>query len=638
MRVLIFVLLLFAAALPARAEPPAPRPVEQFARLPFMMGPRMSPDGTRYAAVVAVSGRQMLAIVKLKAGPDSIALVSLGDDSDLNWWEWVNDEHLIAGVGGMDNVLGTEMYLRRTISISADGKTIKALAASKAAQNADDVIWIANDGSPRILLALQTAVFSDAEGFTPEVHEVNVATGKTKPILSSRANVWAWYADASGAVRIGVGYVDRTRTSFLLYRPGAEGSFRMVERANRRRDQDLIVPVLFTADPGKAMAFSDHEGFESLYELDLATMKLGALVFKADGYDLDSIIANEARDTVQGAVWTDTRRRVKWFDPDMAQIQSQIDAAVGGRQADIVSMSRDRQKLIIRLGAPDRSSRYYYFDRADGRMRKFAETNADFAGRPQAPVRTVHYKARDGLDISGVLTVPPGREAKGLPLILMPHGGPFARDSEEWNWWVQFLADRGYAVLQPNYRGSSGFGTAFAQKGEGQWGLKMQDDLDDAVAWAVKEGLADPARVCIAGASYGGYAALRAASRGGDTYKCAISYAGVSDLNAMVRYDRKFLNSGASRDWLRQQAPDFRTVSPINQAASFSMPTLIMHGRKDRTVPVGQSRDMAGKLEKAGKAHTYIEQPEGDHHFSREADRLQFLKELEAFLKKYNPA
>jgi dipeptidyl aminopeptidase/acylaminoacyl peptidase len=223
-------------------------------------------------------------------------------------------------------------------------------------------------------------------------------------------------------------------------------------------------------------------------------------------------------------------------------------------------------------------------------------------------------------------------------LILMPHGGPCARDSERWDWWAQFLADRGYAVLQPNYRGSSGFGTDFAEKAQGEWGLKMQDDLDDAVAWAVKSGLADGARVCIAGASYGGYAALRAASRGGSVYRCAISYAGVSDLGAILRYDRRFLNTGARRDWLRRQAPDVRAVSPINHAASFSIPTLIMHGKKDRTVPVAQSRAMAEKLERAGKSFTYIEQPEADHHFSNEADRLQFLRELEAFLAKNNPA
>ena len=634
MRRLLF-LLLFALAAPASAQPVAPRPVEHFARLPFVTGPQMSPDGTKVAALIATRGKQMLAIQQFAAGPNRLALVGLGE-LDLNWWQWVNDDYLIAGVGTTDNVLGTEMYIRRAISISADGKTILPLVERKAAQHADDVIWIANDGSPRILLSMQTSVFPDDEGFTPEVREVDVATGKSRPVVSSRPNVWSWHADASGAVRIGVGYLDRTRTSFLLYRSDGDGGFRTVERVGRK--ENLIVPILFTADPGKAIAYSDHEGHNALYELDLGTMALGAPVFRADGYDVGGIVANPERNAIQGVYYTDTRPRVKWFDPELAEVQSQIDAAVGARRADIVSMSRDRQRLIVLVGGADRAGAYYFYDRSDGRMQKFASVSEDFAGRALAPVRTVSYKARDGLEISAVLTVPAGREAKALPLILMPHGGPFARDSEQWDWWAQFLSDRGYAVLQPNYRGSSGFGTAFAEKGKGEWGLKMQDDLDDAVAWAVETGLADPGRVCIAGASYGGYAALRAAERGGNIYRCAISYAGVSDLGAILRYDRRFFNSGSSRDWLREQAPDLRSVSPINRPAAFSIPTLLMHGRKDQTVPVRQSREMAEKLGKAGKDFVYIEQPEADHNFSREADRLQFLTELEAFLKKHNPS
>ena len=636
MRALMFVLLLLAAAVPARAQAPQPRPVEHFARLPFIMGPKLSPDGTRYAAVIAQNGTQMLAIAKLHGG--DLALVALGD-SDLNWWEWVNDEYLIAGVGGMDKLFGIDLYFRRAVSISADGKRIQTLVKGKAAQNADDVVWIANDGSPRILLSVQTSLYAGDRGFSPDVFEIDVATGKSDRIVYSTPNVWGWHADSSGVVRMGVGYT-ASKGTFLVYRPGRNASFRTIQRPRKsKEDEDLIAPALFTADAGKAIAFSDHEGFKALYELNLEGMAVGAPLLKIDGFDVEAIIPNQAGDAMIGAYYTDTRARVKWFDPDLALVQSQIDTAVKGRRADIVSMSRDRRKLIVRLGDPNQTGAYYFFDRDVGRMQKFADVSEAFGNRPLAPVSTVKYKARDGLEISAVLTVPMGREAKNLPLILMPHGGPFARDSEHWDWWTQFLADRGYAVLQPNYRGSSGFGTAFAEKAKGQWGLAMQDDLDDAVAWAVKSGLADPARVCIAGASYGGYAALRAASRsGGAPYRCAVSFAGVSDLGSMVRYDSRFLGARSRRAWLLEHAPDFRAVSPLNHAASFAIPTLIMHGKKDRTVPVGQSRDMAEKLEKAGKAFTYIEQPEGDHHFSREADRLQFLRELESFLKRHNPA
>jgi dipeptidyl aminopeptidase/acylaminoacyl peptidase len=219
----------------------------------------------------------------------------------------------------------------------------------------------------------------------------------------------------------------------------------------------------------------------------------------------------------------------------------------------------------------------------------------------------------------------------------MPHGGPFARDAEGWDWWTQYLAESGYAVIQPNYRGSSGYGTAFAKLGEGQWGLKMQDDLDDAAAYMAKEDVADPKRVCMVGASYGGYAAMRAAQRGG-AYRCAISYAGVSDLQLMRRYDGRFLNGKTRGDWLTRQAPDFRTVSPRFGAADFTIPILLVHGKEDKRVPVRQSQLMASALKAAGKPYEYLEQPLADHHFTRSEDRLEFLKRMKLFLDRYNPA
>jgi dipeptidyl aminopeptidase/acylaminoacyl peptidase len=299
--------------------------------------------------------------------------------------------------------------------------------------------------------------------------------------------------------------------------------------------------------------------------------------------------------------------------------------------------------MIVHVGSADQPGAYYYYDTNAGAMSLLSKVSSRFSTKTHlGPVKTIHYKARDGLDIAAVLTLPVGSAAKDLPLILMPHGGPFARDSEDWDWWVQFLAWRGYAVLQPNYRGSSGYGTAFAEKGEGQWGLAMQDDLNDAVDWAVKQGIADPKRVCMVGASYGGYAAMRAAQRDPAKYRCAVSYAGVSDLAAMMRYDRRFLNHSTRQDWLKEQAPDFASVSPVHFASQFATPILLMHGKKDRRVQVNQSREMAEKLKAAGKVegrdYIYVEQPLADHHFSREADRLEFLEQMDAFLKAHNPA
>jgi dipeptidyl aminopeptidase/acylaminoacyl peptidase len=456
-------------------------------------------------------------------------------------------------------------------------------------------------------------------------------------VQSSATNVMDWYADTAGIVRLGIAYDDQNRSYRALYRSAANAPFRTIARA-RKGNSLATLPALILPQSGKAIAIDDTDGYGAVYDFDLDAMKVGAKMFGSPGYDIDSAILDPSGAGLLGYTYTDTRSRTKWTDPRLAQTQDEMDKAIPDRWPDIVSWSKDLSVLIVHVGGANSPGGYYLYRPAGGTMSLFATLNTDLGLKRYAAVKTITYTARDGTEMSGVLTLPKGREAKNLPLILMPHGGPFARDDEEWDWWTQFLASRGYAVLQPNYRGSSGFGTAFGKLGEGQWGLKMQDDLTDAVGWAAKQGIADPARVCIVGGSYGGYAAFRAAQRDKGVYRCAVSYAGVSDMTAMVRYDSSFLNGGRSKDYLRLQAPDLKAVSPINFAGDFSTPILIMHGKADQTVPVKQSREMVERLKAVKASYRYVEQPLGDHHFTREADRLQFLQELEAFLTKYNPA
>ncbi|MGY4397452.1 dipeptidyl aminopeptidase/acylaminoacyl peptidase [Sphingomonas sp. UYAg733] len=628
------------AAQPATGTAATLIPIEHFASLPFLTAPELSPDGTRIAARVAVAGQLRLAIIPLA---DTKKMITIGmGENDLNDWEWVNNDWLIANIGATEKVEGDDWYLTRIASISADGKKITMLGAKMAGQNAGNVLWMAHDGSPHILLALQTSIYSNDEGFWPEVRDFDVSTGKSVRVVPSTNKVSSWFTDGAGTVRMGVAYNDDRRSYRLLYRDDRTRPFRTVSKARGRGASLGSVPAMFLAEPGagsyRAIAFDDDDGFNALYAFDLTTLKTGEKMFGKPGYDIGGIIPDATGSRIIGVQYTDTHARAHWFDPVLAKIQADIDKAVGARQAQITSWSSDFSVLIVKVAGADRPGAYYVYRPDNGRLRVLAKINDALGTGAHSPVSTIKYKARDGLEISAILTVPKGKTAKDLPLILMPHGGPFARDDESWDWWTQFLASRGYAVLQPNYRGSSGYGTAFAEKGEGQWGLAMQDDLVDAVKWATSTGLADAKRICVVGASYGGYAAFRAAQRDTGLYRCAVSYAGVSDLPAMLRYDGRFLNSGARGDWMRLQAPDLKSVSPINHATEFSVPMLVMHGKADRVVPVRQSREMVEKLKAAGKPYRYVEQPLGDHHFSRQADRVQFLTELEAFLKEHNPA
>ncbi|HEX8379211.1 MAG TPA: S9 family peptidase [Allosphingosinicella sp.] len=258
-------------------------------------------------------------------------------------------------------------------------------------------------------------------------------------------------------------------------------------------------------------------------------------------------------------------------------------------------------------------------------------------------MEAVRYAARDGLPVPAYLTLPVGRPAKGLPLIVMPHGGPFIRDSWVYEPWVQFLANRGYAVLQPNFRGSTGYGKAYVEAASGQFGRKMQDDLDDGVAWLTERGIVDPKRVCMMGASYGGYAAMWAAVRNPDLYRCSVSFAGISDIPSMLRYDRsKFVATRYYRDWRdRIRGPedfDLKNVSPINRAREIRVPMLIAHGEKDSNVPANQSKRLHEALRKAGIPHEYVTYPEEGHGFQKVENSVDFLKRVDAFLAKHNPA
>ncbi|MCW4461214.1 prolyl oligopeptidase family serine peptidase [Sphingomonas sp. BT-65] len=629
-------LALGGAAAPQTAAPAAraPLPTEAFAEVPQIDDPEISPDGKQIAGKVAIQGKQFFAVLTPgSSGPPK--LLNPGK-ADLNWWSWVNDEWLVVGIGQEVPVEGDNWYVTRALGYSVvTGKVVQL--PRNAAQRGDDVIWSARDGSARVMLAYQTSIYTNNPGFWPQVDEIDLATGKRRTVVPSRPGVASWYADGDGVVRMGIGVSEDGRSRRVHYRERHGATFRTIDKA-RTREERLTVPALFLRDMGKALIVDDDEGgYSALYELDLKTLERGKQLFASKGYDIGGIVRDASGFGYLGVAVNENRPEIRWVDPEMIAMQAAVSGLVKGAQVRIVSTSRDRSRAIVQVGGADAPGGYYIFARADNTMEPLGLNNPTIRMRRMHPVRTIRYKARDGLEIAAVLTLPAGRKEK-LPLIVMPHGGPFARDSETWDWWTQFLADRGYAVIQPNYRGSSGYGTPFTEKGEGQWGLAMQDDLDDSVKALADLGIADPARVCMVGASYGGYAAIRAAQRDGKKYRCAASYAGVSDLNRMLKHHRNFLYGGARGDWLRKQAPDLKNVSPLNFPGEFSIPLLLMHGDEDRVVPPVQSKVLAQKLKAAGKDVTYIVQPEGDHHFSRTEDRLEFLKALEAFLAKHNPA
>jgi dipeptidyl aminopeptidase/acylaminoacyl peptidase len=319
--------------------------------------------------------------------------------------------------------------------------------------------------------------------------------------------------------------------------------------------------------------------------------------------------------------------------------------AFPGRIAHLESFSADFGKIAVRTDGGDDSGTYWLVD--------IAQHSADPIGTEYPTVKSadvgstqmVNWRAADGLDLHGVLTLPPGHEPKSLPLVVLPHGGPEERDYQGFDWWAQAYASRGYAVFQPNFRGSNGYGTAFRNAGLGQWGRKMQTDISDGVADLSRKGIVDPRRACIIGASYGGYAALAGVTVQHGLYRCAVSVAGISDLAAILTYDHKRTGgrSATMRYWQTFMGvasagdPSLKAISPAELAPQADAPILLIHGKDDTVVPIDQSETMESALKHAGKPVELVTLDGEDHWLSQEKTRIKMLTAAVAFVEKHNP-
>jgi dipeptidyl aminopeptidase/acylaminoacyl peptidase len=373
----------------------------------------------------------------------------------------------------------------------------------------------------------------------------------------------------------------------------------------------------------------------------------GAHVVVPQSADFDVLIHAPDGSSLVGAYsLVGDDQRYTFFDAKLQASWNAVVKAFPGDRVSLQSWSNDKRKLLVWVDSPTLGPAYGLIDLDTKSARYLSDVYLGLGDNGVSEVRPIKYKAADGLEITGYLTLPKGKNPKNLPLVVLPHGGPEGRDTLGFDWWSQALASRGYAVLRPNFRGSEGFGWKFVQAGFGQWGKAMQTDLSDGVRYLAKQGTIDPKRVCIVGGSYGGYAALAGATLDRGVYRCAASVAGPADLKRMLIDSNERFNSGNNstlRYWLRFMGadrvrdPDLAAISPAKMADKVDIPLLLIHGKDDTVVPYVQSTIMADAMKKAGKPVELVTLDGEDHWLSRGATRLQMLTSVVGFLEKNNP-
>lgn len=617
----------------ALAKPPA----EAFGQ-PTVRFATISPDGKNIASVWSAKDGEVLVITNIETGKSrALANVSTVKPRGLTF---VSSDYVVAVVSQTRRTGWRGEKFQHSTAFAFNLKNGSFVELQRATpglamqSGLGRVLGVSPDGAHVYMPAY---VQRDNKNPTYALFQVNLATGAAALVNNGWGSTSTidWIVGPTGDAEMREEFFENSGKHTFMRLNGSTWETVMSEKSD-----DITVSLVGVRAGDRAplaSAYSDT-GVLSLYALDPSSATMMPSLARED-VDIESLVSDASR-VVYGVRYSGMTPTYGMFDPALDAAVRKVQKALSGTATYLTDWSADWSKMMFYSEGGTSSGEYFIFNRSTGSLQSLMGVRPAITDDAVADVELFDYKARDGLHIRSLVTWPvdvAADDRKNLPLIVMPHGGPATRDMEAYDWWTQFLAEMGYAVIQPNYRGSTGYGVAFQKKGEGEWGLKMQDDLLDAIGWAAKQGIAHSKRVCIIGASYGGYAAMRGAQRDGAHYRCAISYAGVSDLSAMKRYDLKFLLGKYAKTFWKKQVKDFASVSPRFHADEFATPILVAHGVEDKRVPVKQSRWLADALKKAGKDYQYLEQKEGDHHFSRAQDRLEFLRATQAFLLKHNP-
>jgi dipeptidyl aminopeptidase/acylaminoacyl peptidase len=596
-------------------------PVREFFKNPDKAGFQISPNGEYISFMQPYQSR--LNIFIQKRGSREAVRITSETARDIAGYFWKGDGRIVY----IKDFKGDENY--HIVVVDRDGKNLKDLTPFDGVRASIIDALIDNDNEMIIGLNRRNPQVFD-------VFRLNVINGDISLVAENPGTISTWKTDHAGKVRVAVSSDGSNDT--LLYREDESSAFKPVVTTNFR---ESIHPLFFTFD-NKYIYASSNIGRDksAIIMYDIANGKEMNVLYAHQDVDVQNLNYSRKRKILTTILYTTWKTERTFLDPVMEKIFKKLRTHLPHNEITVTDMNRNEDLLIVRsYGDRSLGSCFLYDVNAD-KLTKLADISPWLKESEMCEMKPVTYKARDGIIINGYLTLPRGVPAKNLPVVINPHGGPWARDSWGFKPEVQFLANRGYAVLQMNYRGSTGYGRAFWESSFKQWGKKMQDDISDGVGWLIQQGVADPKRIAIYGGSYGGYATLAGLTFTPDLYACGVDYVGVSNLFTFMQtippYWKPFLSQMYEMVGDPEKDADLlRSASPVFFADKIRVPLFVAQGAKDPRVNINESNQIVDALRKRGVAVEYMVKENEGHGFHNEENRFDFYEAMEKFLSKY---
>ena len=600
-------------------------PLEDFFRNPEMSSFQLSPNG-EYISYMKPweDGNRMMNVYVRKINSDEEIRLTSASKRSLYGYGWLNDERIayVQDQGGDENI---HIY-----AVDIDGKNDIDLTPFEniQARITDDL----EDDPNYILVSI-----NKRNERIHDVYRLNVNTGEMEMIAENPGNISGWMTDNSGKLRIAT--TSDGVNSSLLYRDKESDKFRTILTTNFK---ESVSPLYFTFDDQELYVSSNRGRDKSaIYKFDLNEAKEYELIFEHDQVDVYGLMRSKKRKKITGVSYTTDKRQTRFFDDWRENLQMKLETKLKGVEVAISDLSKDESKAII-ITYSDRSrGTYYFYDIEKDNLRKLADLSPWLKEEDMAFMKPISYKSRDGLIIPGYLTLPLNyKEGDKIPVVVNPHGGPWARDNWGFDSQVQFLANRGYAVLQMNFRGSVGYGREFWEKSFKQWGKTMQDDITDGVNWLIEEGIADPDRIGIYGASYGGYATLAGLAFTPDLYACGVDYVGVSNIFTLLETLPPYWELGRQMMYEMIGNPEteqelLREASPLFHIDNIKAPLFVAQGANDPRVKQAESDQIVEALKLKGIDVPYMLKEDEGHGFYNESNQFDFYREMIGFLDKH---